>query len=126
MRRELLVGLDVVLGVQSPDSTLLERVGRGLRGELEEVRYGLPFAGDNNFLFDRIDILAEPPAVHWYTRLGRDDPPRRGSCRLSVAIDRADNSRTVNLLYAPASEPTREPPDQAWTWAPVVPANFER
>ena len=122
VRRELLVGFDAVVGVQSIDGGLFERIRRGLRGELEEPRYGLPFAGDNNFLFDQIDIVNEPPPTYWYTKMQANDLPRKGSCRLTVSIDRADNSRTTNLLYAPVSEPTLYPPDNAWTWTPRMPA----
>ena len=58
----------------------------------------MPFAGDNNFLFDRIDILDEVPEVFWYVRMQPDDPPMRGSYRLTVGIDRADNSKTTRFL----------------------------
>lgn len=120
VRRELLVGLDVVLGIQA-DSTLFKRISQGLRGELDQPRYGLPFAGDNNFLFDQIDIVEAPPPTQWYVRMQATDPPRRGSCRLTVGIDRADNSKTTSLLYAPVDEPTVYPPDNAWTWTPRLP-----
>jgi CRISPR-associated protein Cas5t len=53
VRRELLAGLDMVLGVKG-EKEVLARVLQGLKGEFNSSRYGLPFAGDNNFLFDRI------------------------------------------------------------------------
>lgn len=120
VKRELLVGLDMVLGVQASDE-LLERVKKGLKGESESYRYGLPFAGDNNFLFDRIDILDEVPEAFWYVRMQPDDPSMRGSYRLTVGIDRADNSKTTSFLYAPVEVATRIPPDAAWTWTPRKP-----
>jgi CRISPR-associated protein Cas5t len=119
-RRELLVGLDMVLGVQAKEE-LINQVRKGLCGELNKPRYGLPFAGDNNFLFDRIDILDEPLPTFWYVQMQADNPPMRGSYRLTVGIDRADNSKTVSLLYAPVEEPTSEPPKDAWTWTPKPP-----
>lgn len=119
-RRELLVGLDMVLGVQAKEE-LINQVRKGLCGELNKPRYGLPFAGDNNFLFDRIDILDEAPPTFWYVQIQADNPPMRGSYRLTVGIDRADNSKTVSLLYAPIEEPTSEPPQDAWTWTPKRP-----
>lgn len=123
-RREFLVGLDMVLGVQA-EHELINQIKKGLRGELEQSRYGLPFAGDNNFLFDRIDILNEPPPTLWYVKMQADDPPMRGSYRLTVSIDRADNSKTVSLLYAPLEEATLEPPSKdCWTWTPKKP-DFE-
>jgi CRISPR-associated protein Cas5t len=120
VRRELLVGLDMILGVQA-SKQLLERIKKGLTGELDQSRYGLPFAGDNNFLFDRIDILTEVPEVFWYVQMQHDDPPMRGSYRLTVAIDRSDNSKTISFLFAPVETPSSQPPDNAWIWTPRKP-----
>ncbi|MCM1983965.1 type I-MYXAN CRISPR-associated protein Cas5/Cmx5/DevS [Lyngbya confervoides] len=120
VRRELLVGLDMILGIQG-DSGLLERVKQGLQGQLDESRYGLPFAGDNNFLFDQIDIVDELPLTRWYVQMQPDDPPMRGSYRLTVGINRSDNSRTTSFLYAPLDEASSEPPQYAWTWTPNEP-----
>ncbi|QZZ22746.1 CRISPR-associated protein Cas5 [Leptothermofonsia sichuanensis E412] len=119
-RREFLVGFNMVLGVQA-DFQILKQVEQGLRGELNRDRYGLPFAGDNNFLFDRIDVVDNPPPTFWYIQMQPDDPPMRGSYRLTVGIDRADNSKTTSYLYAPLDEPTSEPPEAAWTWTPKPP-----
>ncbi|MEM9007459.1 MAG: type I-MYXAN CRISPR-associated protein Cas5/Cmx5/DevS [Cyanobacteria bacterium P01_F01_bin.86] len=121
VRREFLVGLDLVLGVQTQEISLLEKAVQGLRGELNESRYGLPFAGDNNFLFDRIDILDSPLSARWYVQMQPDDPPLRGSYRLTVGMNRADNSKTTSYLYAPLEEPTNDPPELAWTWTPKEP-----
>lgn len=121
VRREFLVGFDVVVGVRSPDEALVERVRLGLAGELEDDRYGLPFAGDNNFLFDRLDVIEVPPPLHWYARLNPGDPPRKGSCRLTVGIDRSDSSRTTTILFAPLPDPAVVPPASAWTWTPRPP-----
>jgi CRISPR-associated protein Cas5t len=117
IRRELLVGFDMVLGVRGPDS-VLERVRKGLRGELSESRYGLPFAGDNNLLFDRIDVLAQPPEVCWYTPVRRQEVARARSCRLTIGIDREDASRTTSSLFAPLATPAAEPPAEAWVFVP--------
>jgi CRISPR-associated protein Cas5t len=119
-RREMLVGFDGVLGVRSADGELFGQVRKGLRGELDVGRYGLPFAGDNNFLVDRIDLVSEAPATtRWYTRVQPDDPPRKGSCRLTVAVSRTDNSKTTSFLYAPFAEPMTQPPESAWTSTPA-------
>ncbi len=120
-RRELLVGFDCQLGVQARDGALLDQIVAGLTGKLAGRRYGLPFAGDNNLLIDRIDVLSEPSAAHWYEAMGPDDGPRRASCRLTVGIDRADGSRTTSVLFAP-TEPLAQPPRSAWTWTPRPPA----
>jgi CRISPR-associated protein Cas5t len=120
VRRELLVGFDMILGVQG-DRALLERVKSGLRGQLDETRYGLPFAGDNNFLFDQIDVIDEPPITRWYVQMQPDDRPMKDSYRLTVGINRTDNSKTSGFLYAPIEEALREPPELAWTWTPKPP-----
>jgi CRISPR-associated protein Cas5t len=118
IRREILAGFDCVVGVRSPDSELLARIPAGLAGALPTPRYGLPFAGDNNLLLDRVDVLAEPPETRWYTRVtDHTDGASAGSCRLTIAIDRGDSSRTTSALFAP-TEPTPTPPAEAWTWCP--------
>jgi len=122
VRREFLVGLDIVLGIQAKEQ-LLQQIKQGLRGELKQPRYGLPFAGDNNFLFDRIDVLDKTPPTLWYVQMQPDDPPMGGSYRLTVGIDRADNSKTTSFLYAPITEPTQDVPPEAWTWVPKQPAS---
>ncbi|MEW5847832.1 MAG: type I-E CRISPR-associated protein Cas5/CasD [Myxococcota bacterium] len=112
-RRELLVELDCILGVQSDSQTLLDNVVKGLNGTLDVKRYGLPFAGDNNLLLDRVDVLPEPPPAFWYEVMSEDSPASEGSCRLTVSIDRADSSRTVTRLFAPTG-PHAQPPEPAW------------
>ncbi|MGE0104543.1 MAG: type I-MYXAN CRISPR-associated protein Cas5/Cmx5/DevS [Blastocatellales bacterium] len=121
VRRELLIGYDGMIGVQTEDVDLLARVKSGLLGKLDSPRYGLPFAGDNNLLIERIDVLDEPPPTHWYTRIQPDDPPRKGSCRLTVGINRTDNSSTSSLLCARLAEGQSIPPETAWTWTPAEP-----
>jgi CRISPR-associated protein Cas5t len=121
VKRELLVGYDGMIGVRSDDRKLLERVWKGLCGELESPRYGLPFAGDNNLLIDLLDVLDSPPPTYWYTRIHSDDLPHKGSCRLTVGINRTDNSRTTSLLCAPLTEAQSNPPETAWVWVPTEP-----
>jgi CRISPR-associated protein Cas5t len=116
VRRELLVDFDCVLGVRG-DEAILGRAERGLRGEWHDQRYGLPFAGDNNLLFDRIDRIDGPSAADWVV-------PGAGasmseSFRLTVKIDRADTARTDTRLYA--FEHAAAPPEHAWTWTPTEP-----
>jgi CRISPR-associated protein Cas5t len=120
VRREVLLGLDSVVGVRGPPD-ILERVQRGLRGELQGERYGLPFAGDNNFFFERLDVVPEAPPARWWTPVNLGGSPRRGSTRLTIAIDRDDSSRTRAALYAPTLEQSAVPPDDAWTWVPRPP-----
>lgn len=119
-RRELLVGFDAVIAVRAADQ-LLDAVRAGVRGETSTPRYGLLHAGDNNLLVDQLDLLVALPVCRWYAALRSEEPPRAGSCRLTVAIDREDSSRTRTCLYAPLTEPTAEPPEAAWTWVPRAP-----
>ncbi len=121
-RRELLVGLDAIIGVRSDDGDLLGRIPEGLRGGLDDRRYGLPFAGDNNLLFDRITVVDTPPPARWYARMAPGEQPRKGSCRLTVGIDRSDSSRTTTMIFAPTAAAQISPPDSAWTWTPRPPA----
>lgn len=118
-RRELLVGLSAQIGVETTDEALLQRVRAGLAGAWNGQRYGLPFAGDNNLLFDRVDLLEEPLAARWYTPVALEGGPRRGSHRFTVGIDREDSSRTTTALLAPEDLAQPEPPDNAWIVTPA-------
>lgn len=122
VRREMLVDYIGIIGVQTDNETLQTRVGKGLRGELEESRYGLPFAGDNNFLFDKIEILEAPPEkVTWYVQHQNDDKQVKGSCRLYIGINRTDNSKTTSSIFVPKENLSLPLPDNAWTWTPNKP-----
>ena len=121
IRREVLVGYDGMIGVRTENRELLAQIAEGLAGRLDATRYGLPFAGENNFLIDRIDILESPPPTRWYTKINTDEPPRRGSCRLTVGIHRTDNSRTTIMLAAPLADLQSVPPETAWVWTPSTP-----
>jgi CRISPR-associated protein Cas5t len=63
-------------------------------------------------------VLEAPPPVRWYARMVQGDRPRRGSCRLTVGIDRRDSSKTTTVLFAPTEAPSSEPPSGAWVWTP--------
>ncbi|MDZ8110713.1 MAG: hypothetical protein RM338_34650 [Nostoc sp. DedQUE12a] len=41
-----------MIAIRNPDHALINRIQRGLAGEFNGERYGLPFAGDNSFLFN--------------------------------------------------------------------------
>jgi CRISPR-associated protein Cas5t len=122
VRREMLVDYVGIIGVQTDDKTLQTKVEKGLRGELEESRYGLPFAGDNNFLFDKIEVLDKPPGnVIWYVQHQSDDKQVKGSCRLYVGINRTDNSKTTSSIFVPKDSLNLPLPENAWTWTPSLP-----
>lgn len=114
IHRELLCGVELQIGVRTEDDGLRDRVERGLRGELGAPRYGLPFAGDNNLLFDEIRLESSPRECLWYALMQPGARAQRGSCRLTTRIDRADASRTEAPLFAPHLAVSAHPPDTAW------------
>jgi CRISPR-associated protein Cas5t len=109
-RREILIGIVAWVGARGPVD-LLDRVLEGLAGTLKSTRYGLPFAGDNQFLFSRIDPTRRSPAAHWYVPV-TDLAGARKTTRLTTNIDRGDASRTA-APFAPTPEPVACP-DAAW------------
>ncbi|HEU4733913.1 MAG TPA: CRISPR-associated protein Cas5 [Kofleriaceae bacterium] len=111
VHREILLGVVATVGARGPRA-LIDRVSRGLDSTLDVPRYGLPFAGDNQLLFSRIDASTTSPVARWFVPVV-DLASARETTRLTTNIDRADASRT----QAPLFEPTPEPaacPDQAW------------
>jgi CRISPR-associated protein Cas5t len=114
VRREILVGLRAVIAVDG-NADLEDVIQRGLGGELQVTRYGLPFMGDNAFLLDRVNLLDTPTPAHWYERvIGRDSIIRPRTTRLTIWIDRADMSGTTSELFAPSTAPSTEIPSSAW------------
>ncbi|BAQ60817.1 hypothetical protein GM3708_1223 [Geminocystis sp. NIES-3708] len=111
--------LDHRLGVDhKEDSDLSNRIIQGLNGELQETRYGLPFAGDNNFLFDSIEII-EKPLARWFYPLEAKTKPNRGVCRLTTWVDREDNTKTSLQVFSP-TDFCSEPPEKAWITLPII------
>lgn len=121
VRREVLVDCAWILGVRGP-TEVMDRIGPGLAGQLDHDRYGLPFAGDNSFLFDRIEVLDAPRPARWFAAVDEESPPEAATCRLTVAIDRADSSRTTTKVFQPFAV-SSQPPDRAWTWTPRDPTS---
>lgn len=111
IRREILVGLVAVIGARGPRE-LIRRIPQGLAGELDVARYGLPFAGDNQLLFSRIDVLEASPVAHWYIPAEGVTRPRE-TARLTTNIDRDDSGRTQAPLFVPTDLQTC--PGSAWT-----------
>jgi CRISPR-associated protein Cas5t len=120
VRREFLSGVRALVCLDG-GGELEVRVRRGLSGELDGPRYGLPFLGDNQFLPDRLREVPWPLAgshrAYWYVRVDEagGGGPRPHTTRLTILIDRADLSRTTSALFAPTPEATAEPPPAAWT-----------
>jgi CRISPR-associated protein Cas5t len=121
VRREILSNLDVIIGIQSDDSELKQKVISGLKGEYNNTRYGLPFAGDNNLLFDSIEVFEKPPvSAFWYFKINEENNLETDTARLTVGIDRLDNSETVSPLFASTLEKMINPPPNAWVWTPKM------
>jgi hypothetical protein len=69
-----------------------------------------------------VDVVPDPPPARWYSPLREGETERHaGSCRLTVAIDRRDASRTETRLFAPGSALEPMPPESAWVWVPRTP-----
>lgn len=124
VRREYLSDVRAVVAIRGNDN-LEARIRRGITGHAPR-QYGVPFLGDNAFLIDRLEPLAEPGPVRWFERLTPD--AGGGICdrttRLSVLIDRADLSRTQSALFAPQPAASGgDPPSLAWT--PIQPPQEE-
>lgn len=116
VRREVLINHEFIVGIQG-DSDIETKILRGLNGELEESRYGLPFAGDNNFLFDSIDIIQQPKLARWFCPIQDHTRSHRQICRLTTWIDREDNTKTSLQVFYP-TDFCGETPDQAWITLP--------
>jgi len=114
-RRAFLSDLRVCIGMRGAEP-MERQVQEALAGR-GPARYGLPFLGDNNFLPDRIDVLAGPRPARWLVPMEPDDTPLPGEepMRLTVTIDRADMSRTVSRLYRIQAHQCDAVPDAAWT-----------
>lgn len=119
-KRELLVGLVCVVGIRGA-STIIERIPMGLAGTLDVQRYGLPFAGDNQFLFSRIDVIEADERARWFVPVAPGETPKE-STRLTTNIDRGDASRTVAPLFAPTPTPCSCP---AGAWVQIGPPSVE-
>ncbi|EMY79485.1 putative CRISPR-associated protein Cas5/DevS, subtype MYXAN [Leptospira weilii serovar Ranarum str. ICFT] len=120
-RREFLIGLNTIIGVRSNISGFMKKILDGINGDTEN-RYGLPFAGDNNYLFDFLEIYEKViyPTT-WYYPVTDDEIPETETARLTVGIDRLDNSNTVSPLFAITKEKSLQPPPNAWVWTPKEP-----
>ena len=115
VRREVLVGLRASIVIDN-NTDLEDRVRRGLAGEFNLDRYGIPFLGDNQFLIDRLEERTPPISSHWFEKLSSSQgKPRPHTTRMTICINRADMSRTVSALYAPTIDAIDQIPEKAWT-----------
>lgn len=116
VRREFLTDVRAVIAWDG-DGEFTSRITRGLRGEFNQDRYGVPFLGDNAFLIDRLELLSDVQPVVWYQRVSADSTPGMHDriTRLTEQIDRAELSKTRSSLFAPGIlNASSEPPQEAW------------
>ena len=111
--REVIVNLNMMLGVKA-NSELISLVRQGLNGESDCTYYGFPFAGDNNFLFDRIDCLDEPLPTHWFVQSDSSLELESGATSLTVEIDRQNPSQTKSLLFSATKSSSTSLPNSEW------------
>ena len=120
VRREFLSDIRVVVALRG-NLNLEQLVERGLKGELNQDRYGVPFLGDNSFLLDRLEITPKPMPCRWFERVSDYDCGiREHATRLTEMVDRTDPSHTKTGLYAPSLQHMFEPTEQSWVrFAPI-------
>lgn len=138
-RRRILVGLDCLIAVRA-EAWLIGRILSGCQGEFNSSRYGIPFAGDNNFFFELIEPVLSPfppqsgekeksreALAHWYSlfdSVSPDERLRRLSpqiCSLTIGIDREVTCRSSLGTFAMELSPSPFPPPEAWVWVPPPP-----
>ncbi len=111
--REIIVNLDMMLGIQA-DPKLISRICQGLNGKDDPPRYGLPFAGDNNFLFDRIECVEKPLPTHWFVPIKSNLDLEPGAVSLTVELDRRNPSQTKSFLFSATKNAITLLPDREW------------
>lgn len=112
VRREILSDIRAYIQIDGNDE-LEAGIREGLAGKISR-QYGLPFLGDNNFLIDRFEAVANPEPVHWYEKVDEEQEGIvENITRLTLTIDRADLSQTRSALFAPTKK-RAEPPSGAW------------
>ncbi|AFZ48719.1 CRISPR-associated protein DevS [Cyanobacterium stanieri PCC 7202] len=116
VRREVLINHEFIVGIKG-NSDIETKIIKGLNGELEKSRYGLPFAGDNNFLFDSIEIIEQPQLARWFFPIQDHTRAHHQICRLTTWIDREDNTKTKIKVFAP-TDFTTQPPEKVWITLP--------
>ncbi|MCB1158097.1 MAG: CRISPR-associated protein Cas5 [Leptospiraceae bacterium] len=123
-RREFITGLNVMIGIRTSLSGFMHRILKGLSGDTDN-RYGLPFAGDNNYLIDFLEVYEKAiyPTI-WYVPVLADDIIETETVRLTVGIDRKDNSKTKSPLFATTPEKSINPPENAWVFTPYQTTNL--
>ena len=85
-----------------------------MTGEDNRPRYGFPFAGDNSYLFDRIDCLHEPLPSHWFVPIDSNLQLESSAVSLTIEIDRHAPSKTKSSLFSATKDSLTSLPDRDW------------
>lgn len=109
-RREVLANVNFVVGVEA-EEPVERQILAGLDGDLPRFG-GLPFAGDNSFIFERIEVLDEAPTAQWYVPLDEGGTAYRGTQSLPVRVHHTDPARTRYQVFCPL--PPGKPRDTVW------------
>lgn len=114
VRRALLSDIRAYICVKTGDD-LEMGITRGLEGNGPRS-YGLPFLGDNNFLIDKLELVDSLQPALWFKRIEPEDQEATGEyvTRLSITVNREDQSKTTTALFAPTKEYLTEIPNSAW------------
>lgn len=112
--REILTNIDIIIGVKNIDNEIKNKIIYNIKYSGD--RYGLPFLGDNNYLIDKLDILENPIEAFWYNKLPENvNEHIKNTCKLSIKIDRENNSKTKSMIYYRNEYKELLPNDNSWT-----------
>lgn len=119
VRRELLADVEAYIcarGEPALEAAIRDGLRLGSRRPAASGRcYGLPFLGDNNFLIDVLQEVAEPGPAHWWVHWpGASRSEGHPAALMTVWVHRTDSAQTVRVPLAPLPEAQREIPPEAW------------
>ena len=112
--RAFLSGLEAYICIDDHDE-LEQHILDGLNGRRQRS-YGLPFAGENNFIIDKLEHIKTTKPAYWYEMVAEDSASSESTrvSRFTITIDREDMSQTRTALFAPTTEPVADIPESAW------------
>jgi CRISPR-associated protein Cas5t len=120
IRREFLSGIEGYICI-SKNPEIEEKIRLGLRigsniANNEELRYGIPFLGDNNHMVDILQEEEKPlKQAYWYQKVGLEYGDNlKSRCRMTIWINRANMQETISQIFELTEVPLFEPPQKAW------------
>lgn len=122
IRRAFLSGVEALVLIRGNDD-LIEAIRQNLTRDVSatlrngQLRYGIPFLGDNNFMVDLLKEEPEPLSVPWLMPADLQDEEREEVpklYRLPTWIDRQEMAKTQSALFEKSPDKSEYPPEQAW------------